>query len=232
MPILTPTKADGATAKPLPMLYVDPACQIDDDTLAEQMPLEGVNSAFVADLLSSMLAHERCGTHLYRSVAGRTQNPMLKQRYEHFGEETARHVDILEQLVLELGGNPNYVSAMGRATEGADSRLLESTFMLSGAVDPITAEMAMLDAVFLAESIDHANWQTLAELVASFPEGPGRDAFQRALDEVRQQEDEHLEWARSTRARLVDLQARSTLPAEAGTTDEPILAHIRHWFET
>ena len=30
------------------------------------------------DTLSAMLTHERCGRHLYRSVEGRSLNPMLK----------------------------------------------------------------------------------------------------------------------------------------------------------
>ena len=162
MPVLTPTKADGATAKPNEVLYVDPACQVTDDLLAEQMSVGGMNAVVVADLLSGMLAHERCGVHLYRTVAARSNNPMLKRRYETFGEETLHHVEVLEQLITTLGGNPNYVSPNARAVHGMDSNLVESTFMLNGALDVMTREMAMLDAVFLAESMDHANWQLLA----------------------------------------------------------------------
>ena len=110
MPVLTPTKADGATAKPNQVLYVDPACQVTDDMLAEQISVGGMNASVVADLLSGMLAHERCGVHPHRTVAARSNNPMLKRRYEEFGEETLHHVEVLEQLITTLGGNPNYVS--------------------------------------------------------------------------------------------------------------------------
>jgi rubrerythrin len=229
MTTLTPTKSTGATAKPAPMLYVDPACQVDDETIAASMPLDGVNSVFVADLLSAMLTHERCGTHLYRSVAQRSHNPMLKRRYEEFGAETAQHVDILEGVIAACGGNPNYVSAMARSREGADSKLLESTFMLNGALDLITAEMAMLDAVFLAECIDHDNWQALSRLVDSLPEGATRDSLRGAVEEVETQEDEHLGWARQTRALLVELQAGSRFGATGMTTDE-VIAQIESWF--
>src|SRR3954462_6621900 len=128
MTTLTPTKDKGATAKPAELLYVDPVGQTSDDALRSQMNLEGMNTAFIADLLSGMLTHERCGTHLYRSVSARSNNPLLKQKYEHFGEETARHVEILEQLISESGGNPNYVSPTARVVEGMNSKLLESTF--------------------------------------------------------------------------------------------------------
>ena len=177
-----------------------------------------------------MLTHERCGAHLYRSVAQRSNNPVLQRRYIQFGEETAEHVEILERLITECGGNPNYVSAMARAREGADARTLESTFMLNGAIDLMTAEMAMLDAVFVAESIDHDNWQALSKLVATMPEGAVREAFQAAVEQVEEQEDEHLGWARETRARLVDLQARNTLAANMSMKTEEVLARIQSWF--
>ncbi len=228
MPVLTPTKADGATAKPNEVLYVDPACQVTDDVLAEQMSVGGMNAAVVADLLSGMLAHERCGVHLYRTVAARSNNPMLKRRYEEFGEETLDHVEVLEQLITTLGGNPNYVSPNARAVRGMDSNLVESTFMLNGALDVMTREMAMLDAVFLAESMDQANWQLLSQLVDAM-EGDVADTLRSAVDEVKGQEDEHLEWARTTKARLVTLQATGSMTATVGLATEELIARVENW---
>src|SRR5699024_7391206 len=119
-----------------------------------------------ADLLSSLITHERCGVHLYRSVASRTQNPVLERKYEHNEAEELRHLEILEELVTALGGDPLYVSPIARVTEKAASMMLESTFLLGGSVDPMDQEMVMLDAVFLAEAKDNANWATLGALVA------------------------------------------------------------------
>src|SRR4051812_30533526 len=161
MTILFPTKDKGATTKPATMVYAEPTQLVTDDMLRDQLPDLGMNTAFVADILSAMLTHERCGRHLYRSVEGRTNNPVLQAKYREFGQETERHAEILEQLIAQMGGNPSYVSPAARAVEGMDSKLVESTFMLSGSVDLMTAEMAMLDAVFLAESADHANWKAL-----------------------------------------------------------------------
>ena len=231
MPVLTPTKDKGATTKPMPGVYVEAAQQTTDDMLATTMPEGGLNGPFVADLLSAMLTHERCGRHLYRSVEGRTNNPILKGKYREFGQETERHVEILEQLITQLNGNPNYVSPMARAVEGTDSKLLESTFMLAGSLDLVTAEMAMLDAVFLAESADHANWKTLSELVNSFPAGDLRDAFRTAVNEVEEQEDEHLEWASAMKSRMVKLQATSASKAKIGAVGEEFVARIKEWFK-
>ncbi len=230
MPTLTPTKADGATAKANDVIYVEPAHTTTDEELAEALAIDGLNAAFVADLLSAHLTHERCGTHLYRSVAGRTNNPVLRARYEEFGEETLRHVEILEDVVRSAGGNPAYVSPLARAVEAADAHALQATFLAAGGLDPMAQEMAMLDAVFMAESIDHANWEALGQLVPKLPEGSLREKLRAAVDEVEVDEDEHLSWARDTRAQLTMLQASSSFVAKAGAKAEELVATVKRWF--
>jgi rubrerythrin len=230
MPTYTPTKDTGATAQPTEVLYVDPESRITEAMLESLMPSEDMNTVFIADLLSGMLAHERCGVHLYRTVATRSHNPMLKARYQQFGEETEHHVEVLEQLVTRLGGNPTYVSAQARAVEGMDSKLVEATYIGTGSVDLMTAEMAMLDAVYLAETMCHTNWQLLSSLVEALSAGELRDAVVSAVEEVEDQEDEHLEWARATKTRLVQMQAQSSFTTTVGVKAEELVATIKGWF--
>lgn len=222
------TSVFGGTAKPGEMVYVPlERARIDEDFKDIG---DGLNGPFLADLLSAILTHERCGTHLYRSVAGRTQNPVLKRKYEHFGEETARHVEILERLIAGMGGDPMYVSPAARATEKADAGMLESTFLLSGSGTLLDLEMSMLDAVFLAEAKDHDNWQCLKQLVPSLPAGKVRDDFAHAVAEVEEQEDEHFGWARDMRTKMISLQLRSSaMTAVAGKAEE-MLARIKGLF--
>lgn len=203
MTTLTPTKDTGATVKPAPGLYAESGSYALPDELAAFMPGSGLNGEFMADQLSSILTHERCGVHLYRSVAGRTTLDGLREKYEEFGRQTERHVEILESFIAQCGGNPNCVSPAARATEGTNAKILESTFALNGTVDLETAELTMLNAVFLAESVDHANWELLAQICEQLPEGDVRTALRSAVDEVEQQEDEHLSWSRSTKAQLI-----------------------------
>jgi rubrerythrin len=129
---LFPSHDTGATTKASAVVYVPPDRQVSDSQLTEQLPDNGLNMAFVADILSAVLAHERCGRHLYRSVAGRTANPVLKAKYEQFGQETERHAAVLEQLISQMGGDPMYVSPAARAVEASDTRLVETTFLLGG----------------------------------------------------------------------------------------------------
>jgi rubrerythrin len=214
------TRATGGTSKPVGVLYLEPACEVLDAGSATALVDTGLNPAFLADLLSACLAHERCGVHLYRSVAGRTWSPALRSQYEHFGAETLEHVRILEELITASGGDPMYVSPAARATEKAASGLLESTFLLGGSVDPTTAELAMVEAVLLAETKDHANWELLADLCTRMAAGPVRQQLETATAEVLAQEEEHDAWARETRAAL--LTALATGGSEAGSEGEVI----------
>ena len=69
--------------------------------------------------------------------------------------------------------------------------------------------MAILEAVVLAETKCHSNWSLVQKLAAEVPEGDAQTAFQAAVDQVEEQEDEHIRWARETWETLILTQARS-----------------------
>lgn len=229
MPTFTPTKLTGATAKPNLWLQLEPDQVVTDEQLAAPFEGTGLNGAFVSDLLSAMVTHERCGVHLYRAAATRSNNPILEGKYEEFGDETRRHVEILEELITAAGGNPSYVSPMARAVEAMDAKLVESTYLGTGTIDVMTAESALLDAVFLAETICHSNWRTFKSLAGELPAGDFKVTCEEAIAEVEEQEDEHLEWAQKTKERIVSLQARSDLVANVGEKAEELVARVRNW---
>lgn len=231
MTVLTPTKAAGASSRPLPGLYVEPMQQITVDDLESFVADAHVNGPFVADLLSAVLAHEQRGRHLYRICAARTRSPMLHATYEHFGAETEEHVRIVQDLIESCGGDPHYVSPSARVVHAMDSALVQAIAAVGGGVDASTVEMAMLDAVFVAETIDHANWSTLAQLTGRLPAGPTRDRFADAVGRVEAQEDEHVQWAQETRQRLVMLQAEHESATVTAATDDEAAATIRGWFD-
>jgi rubrerythrin len=227
-PTMVPTADNGTTSRPTSSVYVPPHRQMTEEMLHQALGATGLNGPFVADLLSAMTAHERAGRALYRSVAQRTNNPVLRSKYEHFGEETERHVAVLDEIVTALGGTPGYISPHARAVEAQGTRLLESTFMLDGSLDPMTAEAVMIDAVLVAETIDHENWVTLSELVDSLP-GELKSEVRGRVDSVLADEDEHLGWAASMRKRMMHLQAESSMVAQMGAKTEELVAKVRSW---
>lgn len=230
MPTLIPTAATGATARPGEAVYVDPERRWSEDQVPEALRDSRVNGPFILDFLSAVITHERCAVHLYRSVAGRTQNPVLRSRYEDFGAESERHVQLLEHAITELGADPQHVSPSARATEGMDTKLVESTFLLGGSLDVMQREMAMLDAVLAAESLDRANWEAIAKLIDRLPEGSGRTALAGACAEVIDQEDAHVGWALETRTKMVTMQASSEAMATIGAKAEELAERVRGWF--
>jgi rubrerythrin len=197
------THETGGTAPPVGVVYVPPDRQVLDAGSSTALADAGLNAMFVADVLSACLAHERCGAHLYRSVATRTGEAELRQQYEHFGDETRDHVERLEQLIVAAGGDPQYVSAAARASEKAAAGLLESTFMVEGSLDPVTAELAMLEAVMLAEAKDRANWVVLSQLASQMVDGDLRRRFETVTAGILAQEEEHYTWASDTRTALL-----------------------------
>jgi rubrerythrin len=216
------TQDKGATAKPVGVLYGEPERQrVDAATPA--LEESGLDASFVADLLSAALTHERCGVQLYRSVAGRTVSEQLRERYVHFGEETAEHVRLLEELISSSGGDPHYVSPAARATERTAAAVLESTYMLAGSVDLASAELALIEAVVAAEVKDRANWELLAELAALMQDGDVRKQLESVTAEVLEQEQEHFAWAAQARANLLLALATGRPAAEPGGKDDVVI---------
>jgi rubrerythrin len=229
MTITEVTYDTGGKSKPIGMTYVDARRQMTNEDLDAFIPGSGLNGPFIADLMSDFLAHEMCGVHLYRSVSGRTLNPILKSKYKEFLSETEVHVRILQECITALGGDPQYVSPSARAAHKMGAATLQATFLLGGSVDVMTQELVMLDAVMLAESRDHANWSFLSQLVEQVPAGPSKEALAAAVGQVEPQEDEHLGWAQETRSKMMMMQAKSKAMATAGAKVEEMAARVKEW---
>ena len=208
MPTITTKDTGGRSLLMTPMSFTAPEQQMVPDAMAHFLSGTGLNAPFLADLLSSFLAHEQCGYHLYLAATGLTRDAGLRERYQEFGRETENHIRILEELILRLGGDPGYVSPAARLVEATGSKLQEVAGLLNGTADQTTVELAVLEAVVLAETKDHADWKLLQSLTGDMPEGEVREAFRAAVDQVEQEEDEHLSWATSTWEALVTAQLK------------------------
>jgi rubrerythrin len=218
------TKATGGLTVVTDMTFVAPEQAMPEEELAGFLPGSGLDGPFMADLLSQFLAHEQAGFHLYRVVAGLTQDEQLRARYEEFGAETESHIRILEDLITQVGGRPGYVSPAARLTEAADGKLVEGIVLLAGSADVMTRELAMLESVVLAETKDHADWSLLAALTEQLPEGDVKQAFAAAVREVEPQEDDHVGWATSTWEQMVLAQATggAAAPVDQSVGDPPL----------
>ena len=177
------------------------------------------------DKLSEFLMVEQGGLELYRVAASRCTNPDVKARYEEFGRETAHHREVLIRLIERLGGDPSYVSPTARVAQFKAAKLLESSSCVGG-LSLIEIEVNDLENVVLAETKDHADWHLLSEIAKGLADpgivqtvqegakqmlgmtpnglslGEIQQAIQEAVDEVEDQEDEHLAWAREALSKI------------------------------
>jgi rubrerythrin len=154
----------------------------------------------VMDKLSEFLMVEQGGLELYRVAAARSKTPRLKAKYEEFGRQTAHHREVLVKLITQLGGDPNYVSPAARLAQYKASKLLGASLQVDG-LSEAEIEANDLENLLLAETKDHADWHLLGQL-AQQASGSLKEALQAAVEEVEEQEDEHLEWARETLTQL------------------------------
>lgn len=193
----------------------DPRPVDDRDTVLPQLTTAdefwartGLNAGFVSDLLSTVLAHERGAAALYASAASRTHNSVFTNRYTEFGNQTCEHAAVLEAVLTELGGDPGDTSPGAEATATNLRLLAESIAETADQVDPLTRERMMLDAIFTTETTGHCNWMFLVEMATELDTGPVRDLLERAVERIEAEQDEHLHWVETARARVLMIQAR------------------------
>lgn len=214
MPTLNVTKEHQGRSVPTLMTVVPAPQHLTDEALERVgagAKLDGrpINGRFLADLLSAFCQQERSGVRLYRAAERTTEREDWLSAYREFREQTERHVAIYERLISELGGNPAYVSPSARLAEFQGTKLGE-VCLIDGSIDPLTQELACLEGILLAELRCHANWHLLKELTDKLPESPPRSRLRRAVEEVEDEEDRHVHWAKETwqQALLAELTAR------------------------
>ncbi len=152
------------------------------------------------DKLSEFLMVEQGGLELYRVAASRCTTPEIKARYEEFGRETARHREVLVKLITTLGGDPNYVSPSARVAQFKACKLLESAVANAG-LSQQEIELSDLENVLLAETKCHLDWELVSQLAKQVTDAK-KQALQQAVQEVEDQEDQHVEWARQTLSQM------------------------------
>ena len=209
MATITTKETGGLAPLMTPVSFSAPECAILPEQLEAFLADAGVNGPFLADLLSACLMHEQCGLHLYRTAISMTTKDNLREKYEEFGAETEEHIRIFEELIAACGGQPGYVSPAARLVEALDSKMHEAAILLPDGADEATLELAILEAVVLAETKCHSDWSLIQQLAAELPEGVARTAFQHAVDQVEEQEDEHIRWARETWQQLIMMLAKA-----------------------
>jgi len=176
-----------------------------------------MNTKQVEELVLQSLEHEMGGMKIYEAAIACAVNEELKEEWEKYLEQTRTHVTVLEEVCGAMKIDPGRQTPGRKIVRTVGQALVESMMVAKSAGDAQAAEIAACEAVVLAETKDHADWELLGKC-AEHLTGPQADALKSAYDTIEDQEDEHLYhtkgWCRELWLQALGLKAVLPPPEE------------------
>ena len=145
----------------------------------------------VDELILQSLEHEMGGVKIYEMAVSCAVNSDLKEEWEKYLEQTKTHVQILEEVCGVMSIDAKQETPGRRIVRAMGGGLLEGMRLAKSGGDPKAAEIVACEAVVLAETKDHLDWELLSKCAEKLT-GAKADALKSACDTVEDQEDEHL----------------------------------------
>jgi rubrerythrin len=150
-----------------------------------------MNQDQLNELLYQAFETELGGVQVYESALECVKNDDLREEWEKYHEQTIRHVRITEDLLRAFELDP-LAETPGRTVVRHIGRSLVKAMELALSNGPKeAAELVAAECVTLAETKDHLNWELIGE-VSKRVKGERGKALRAAMEEVEEQEDEHL----------------------------------------
>ena len=145
----------------------------------------------VNDLILQSLEHEMGGVKVYQAAVLCAVDRDLKEEWEKYLEQTKKHVRILTTVCEAFGLDPNQDVPSRHIVRTVGEALVKAMTLAKATGKPEAAEIVACEAVVLAETKDHADWELLKKC-AEQATGPSGKALKAACEEVEDEEDEHL----------------------------------------
>ena len=181
----------------------------------------------VEELLYQALETEKGGVEVYKTALRCAVNEDLKDEWEKYLEETENHVEIVSDILSEMGLDVDAETPGRRVVRYVGQSLVQAMKMALTEGSPEAAQLVACECVVHAETKDHLNWELIGEL-ASSSEGDVEDLMQDAYDVVEDEEDEHLYhtqgWARELWIDSLGLEAVLPPPEEIEEVETAIEA--------
>lgn len=151
------------------------------------------------ELLYQALETELGGVEVYTTALRCAQNDELKEEWEKYLEQTRNHVQIVQNVMNELGLDLEKETPGRKVVRHTGESLVKAMEMALKEGEPEAAQVVAAECIVLAETKDHLNWQLIGE-AAKKANAETAKVLKAAHDEVEDQEDEHLYhtqgWAR------------------------------------
>ncbi|HEX5755072.1 MAG TPA: ferritin-like domain-containing protein [Arenimonas sp.] len=189
------------------------------------MAKKSPNEVTLDDLLYQALETEQGGIKVYETAIACTVNSDLREEWLDYLKETRRHQQILLGVLEAFGLDPDARPASRNIVRAIGEALVMSMKKARATLSPEQAEIVACEAVVLAETKDHANWELLAH-VAEKGSHIHLDVLKSAVEEVEDEEDHHLYhtkgWCRELWIRALGFPAVLPPPEEVKHVDTAI----------
>jgi rubrerythrin len=145
----------------------------------------------VKELLLQSLEHEKGGIKVYQTALKCVVNDDLKEEWDEYLEQTEKHVQVLQDVCLQLEFDPEEQTPGRKITHDMGASLVAAMEAALGTGDKEMAQCVACECVVHAETTDHFNWQLIGEVSKKMTGAQGK-ALKEAYEEVEDEEDEHL----------------------------------------
>ena len=150
-----------------------------------------MKEAQLHELLYQALETELGGVEIYTTAVRCAINEDLKEEWEEYLEQTQNHVQVVEDLMEQLGLDPDTQTPGRQIVHHIGSSLVQAMEKALGSGNREAAQLVAAECVVLAETKDHLNWSLIGE-AAKKSKGEAAKALKAAHEEVEDEEDEHL----------------------------------------
>ena len=169
------------------------------------------------ELLYQMLETEMGGVEVYRTAIRCAINDDLKKEWQKYFDQTKNHVEIVRELMSDLGLDSTVDTPGRRVVRHTGESLVKAMEMALTEGEPEGAQIVAAECVVLAETKDHLNWELLGQ-VAKKTKGEEKKTLEAAQEKVEEEEDEHLYhtagWARELWIEFLGMPAVMPPPEE------------------
>ncbi|HBB95012.1 MAG TPA: hypothetical protein DC054_06450 [Blastocatellia bacterium] len=188
------------------------------------MPNDKLQETVPVDLLYQALETEKGGVQIYSTALRCVISKDLKKEWNKYLEQTKTHVQVVTDILRELGLDPNAETPGRKVVRYIGTSLVKAMELALRCADPQAAQIVAAECIVLAETKDHLNWELIGELVKS----ADATLLKTAHDQVEDEEDEHLYhttgWTRELWIRALGMPAVLPPPEEVKKVETAIEA--------
>lgn len=149
------------------------------------------NEAQVEELILQAVETELGGVQIYETAVSCAVNPELRSEWQKYLKQTKHHVEVITKLCNEWGIDAEKESPGRQVVRLLGESLVAAMEQAKASGNAEAAQLVAAECVVLAETKDHANWELLGEVAKAY-KGEDAKPFKDAVDEVEDEEDEHL----------------------------------------